>query len=81
MVFASKQNRTIPVIPFVSKLTVKPGSIRSGFGTEHKTKYPVTDLLIFKTRFQILQDGSWRLHPVPSLTHLLKQQHLGRTFL
>lgn len=24
---------------------------------------------------------AWCLHPVPSLTHLLKQQHLGRMFL
>lgn len=80
-VFALKQNKTIPVTLFVSKLTVKPGSIRSGFGTECKTEYPVTDLLIFKTRFQILQDGSWCLHPVPSLTHILEHQHLRRMFL
>lgn len=81
VVFALKQNRTISLIPFVSKLTAKPGSIRSGFGTECKTEYPVTDLLIFKTKFQILQDGSWCLHPVPSLIQLLTQNRLGRMFL
>lgn len=74
VVFALKQNRTILVIPFVSKLTVKPGSTRVVLA-EYTTEYPVTDLLIFKTRLQMLQDISWYLHPVPSLTHLLKQQH------
>lgn len=58
VVFALKQNRTIPVIPFVSKQSVKPGSITSGFSAECKTEYPVTDLLIFKARFPALQDGS-----------------------
>lgn len=79
--FAVKQNRRIPVVPFLFKLTVKPGSIRSGFGTECKTEYPVTDLLSFKTRFQTPLDGSRCLHPVPFLTHLLKRQHLARLFL
>lgn len=80
VVFALKQNRTIPVMPFISKLTVKPGSIRSGFGTECRIEYLVTDLLSFKTRFQTLQDGS-SLHPVLFLPHLLKRQHLARLFL
>lgn len=43
VVFALKQNRTIPVMPFVSKESIKPGSITRGFRGECKTEYPVTD--------------------------------------
>lgn len=73
VVFALKQNRTIPVIPFVSKLTVKPGSIRSGFGTERKTEYPVTDLIISKTKMPnppgwLLMSASCSFSHAPSKT-------------